>query len=83
MGVISGDEGNGVVIQSGGTASFFVGRGTYELYYIYNNDPFTLYQGQQLPIDLTLADYIVTIFDDTYSVNYLDRNLEPSTPSRR
>ena len=81
--IISDEGGRDVNIVSGGTASFFVGRGIYQLYYIYGDDPFTLYQGQQLPVDMTLADYVVTIFDDSYSVNYLDRNLEPSSSSRR
>lgn len=81
--IIYNDNGVDMAINSGGTGSFFVGRGIYTLYYIYNNDPFTLHQGQELPVEVTLADYVVTIYDDFYSVNYLDRNLEPSSISRR
>ncbi len=81
--VISNEGGKDISIASGGRASIFVGRGTYDLYYIYSDDPFTLYRGQQIPVDATLADFIVTLYDDSYSVNFLDRNMEPSSDRPR
>lgn len=81
--VISNEGGKDISIASGGRASIFVGRGTYDLYYIYSDDPFTLYRGQQIPVDATLADFIVTLYDDSYSVNFLDRNMEPSSEKPR
>lgn len=81
--VIADDQGLDMSIVSGGTASIFVGRGIYDMFYIYADDPFTLYEAQRLPVADTLADYVVEIFDDSYRVNYLDRNIEPSNRSRR
>ena len=81
--IISSEGGRDMTIPSGGVTSAFVGRGMYDLYYIYDDDPFTLYQGQRLPVDETLSDFVVEIYDDSYTVRFLDRNIEPSGTSRR
>ena len=81
--LISDEGGQEMTISSGGSASLFVRRGVYALYYIYADDPFTLYQGQQIPVADTLTDFIVEIFDDTYTLRFFDRNLEPGRPQSR
>ena len=81
--VITEKQGVDAILPAGGTASFFVGRGNYDLYYIYEDEPFTLFQAQQLPVSNTLADYRVEILDDSYHVSFLDRNTEPSSMSWR
>ncbi len=83
VGLISEEGGRDLSIPSGRTESVFVGRGIYALYYIYEDDPYTLYQGQRIPVADTLTDFIVDIYDDFYSVSFFDRNMELSRPTSR
>ena len=69
--IISGEYGVDLSVPAGGRASARVDRGTYQFYFIYDDDPFTLHQGQRIPIEETLTDFVVTLFDDSSQVNIL------------
>ena len=69
--IISGEYGVELSVPAGGRTSTRVDRGTYQFYFIYDDDPFTLHQGQRIPIEDTLADFVVTLFDDSSQVNVL------------
>ncbi len=48
-------------------------RGTYQLYYIYSDDPYTLHHGQSIPIDgMFLADVEVTLIDQEAEIGVLN-----------
>lgn len=66
-------RGRDLNIPPGGTKSVNVDRGTYQLYYIYSDDPYTLHHGQSIPIDgLLLADVEVTLFGQETEIGVLD-----------
>lgn len=48
-----------------------VGRGTYQFYFIYDDSPYTLHQGQRIPVKELLTDFIVYLFDDSSTVDLL------------
>lgn len=69
--IIAGEYGVELSVPAGGRASTRVDRGTYQFYFIYDDDPFTLHQGQRIPIEDTLTDFVVYLFDDSSQVNML------------
>lgn len=80
--VISEEGGLEQVAAAGGTISVHVNQGTYRLYFIYNDDPYTLHRGQAIPISEMLSDFSVYIVGDSYELHILDRTYEPTRRSR-
>jgi len=69
--IIAGEYGVELSVPAGGRASTRVDRGTYQFYFIYDDDPFMLHQGQRIPIEDTLTDFVISLFDDSSQVNML------------
>ena len=46
-----------------------VKRGTYQFYFIYEDAPYTLHQGQRIPVEELLTDFAVYLFDDSSRVD--------------
>ena len=64
VGLRADRRGRDARIPPGGTVSFFVDRGNYSVYYIYDSAPYTLRQGSTLAIDgMFVADLSLTLFD--------------------
>jgi hypothetical protein len=81
--VISSEGGLELSIAPGKNASAHVGQGTYQIYFIYDEDPYTLHQGQHIPVAELLTDFSVYLFADSSDVGLLDRGMESSQRSRR
>ncbi|MFA7692996.1 MAG: hypothetical protein GX117_08005 [Candidatus Hydrogenedentes bacterium] len=69
--LISEEGGMELNVPPNGRVTKKVGRGTYNLYFIYDNDPYTLHQGQSIPVKELLVDFVVYLFDDSSEVNLL------------
>ena len=80
--LISEEGGLEMRLAPGRNSSAKVGQGTYQVYFINENDPFTLHQGQSIPVAALLSDFSVYLFEDTYEVDFLDRNA-PRSGNRR
>lgn len=69
--LISDEGGLEMTVSPNGSASTRVGRGTYQLYFIYDDDPYTLHHGQPIPVEELLMDFVVYLFDDSSEVNFM------------
>ncbi|MCC6145714.1 MAG: hypothetical protein IT368_18050 [Candidatus Hydrogenedentes bacterium] len=72
VGLRNGKGGRDAIVSAGGSHSFQVDRGTYQIYYIYSDDPYTRYGGQSLVLDgYRLTDVDITLFDEAIDVQHL------------
>ena len=69
--IISDAGGLELSIAASGRSAVRVNRGTYQIYFIYEDDPYTLHQGQQIPVEEWLTDFVVYLFDDSSQVDML------------
>ena len=69
--IISEEGGLELSVAPTAHASTRVRRGTYELYFIYDDAPYTLHQGQRIPVEELLTDFVVSLFDDSSKVDLL------------
>ncbi len=73
VGLRQGKNGKDLTVSPGGTASFQVDRGNYELFYILNDQPFELERGQGVSVDGQVkADLEIRINEDGASVRSLE-----------
>lgn len=72
--LISDEGGLEMRLSPGRHSSAKVGQGSYQVYFINESDPFTLHQGQVIPVADFLSDFSVYLFEDAYDVNFLDKN---------
>ena len=73
VGLRSGNRGRDLTIPAGGTRSAFVDSGSYQLFYVFKDSPYTLHQGTAIPIDgLFLSDTEVYLFDGGTDIRGLD-----------
>jgi hypothetical protein len=73
VGLRTGKGGRDAIIGPGGSQSFQVDRGTYQLYYIYKDDPYTRYGGQSIVLDgYRLSDVEISLFDEAIDVQHLE-----------
>jgi hypothetical protein len=71
-GLRSGDLGRDFQLGPGQARSLRVGRGTYTLYFIHDDDPETLHQGRGVTIDgAYTTDMEIRVMDESYAVDYL------------
>lgn len=73
VGLRTGNRGRDLSIPAGGTRSVFVDSGSYQLFYLFKDAPYTLHQGAAIPIDgVFLSDTEVYLFDGGTDVRGLD-----------
>lgn len=71
-GLRSGNLGRDVSVPAGQARSVRVGRGTYTLFFIHDDDPHTLHQGRGVTIDgAYTTDLEIRVMDESYAVDYL------------
>lgn len=80
--LISEEGGLEMRLAAGRHSSAKVGQGNYQIYFINENDPFTLHQGQSIPVAEFLSDFSVYLFEDAYDVDFLNKNA-PASSARR
>jgi hypothetical protein len=76
--LISDEGGLEMRLGPGKHSSAKVGQGNYQVYFINENNPFTLHQGQTIPVADLLSDFSVYLFEDASDVDLLDRNAPSS-----
>ncbi len=81
--VVSDEGGLEYSIPAGSRKSAHVNQGAYHVYFIYDDDPYSLHRGQTIPVSDTLADFSVYIIGNSYDVRFLDRTHEPAEPASR
>lgn len=69
--IISDEGGLELSIPANSRTSTRVNRGTYQFYFIYDDNPYTLHQGQRIPVAEALTDFVVYLFDDSSEVNLM------------
>lgn len=69
--IISNEGGLEMTVAPNGSASARVGRGMYQFYFIYDDDPHTLHHGQRIPVEELLMDFVVYLFDDSSEVSLM------------
>lgn len=81
VGIRTGKNGKDATVPPGGSTAFFVSRGQYEIYFIFDTEPTLVHRGMPFVIDgLRLTDVRITLFDDNYEVSQLDRSTELRSP---
>lgn len=80
--VLSDEGGIKLDIGAGGRRSAKVNQGTFVLYFIYDDDPYTLHRGGAIPIGQWMTDMEVTIIGESYDVRVLDRSGDSNSSSR-
>jgi hypothetical protein len=75
-GLRSGKHGVDTRIPAGGDKEVKVNKGRYQLYYIFEDDPYTLHHGETMNIDgMYLADVLVTLYDEGADMGALEYGL--------
>lgn len=69
--IISGEYGIELTVGPEDDASVKVDRGNYQFYYIFDDDPYTLHQGQRIPVEEMMTDFVLSLFDDSSQVDPL------------
>lgn len=73
IGLRQGKNGRDLSVGAGGSGSFHVDRGSYELFYILSGDPYQLERGGGVSVDGQFeSDLEIVIEKDGASVNHLD-----------
>lgn len=67
--IISDEGGLELSVGPESHALAHVKRGTYQFYFIYEDAPYTLHQGQRIPVEELLTDFAVYLFDDSSRVD--------------
>lgn len=70
VGIRKENRGKDTSIGAGSVKSFYVDQGTYNLYYLFSNEPYTLQKGPSITIDgWFLSDVEVFVRDESASAN--------------
>lgn len=77
VGLRSGSGGKDVTISPGGSASFRVDQNTYDIFYVFSDNPYVLHRGGGINLsEFGVADVEVTLIDESYDIRTLDLGFE-------